>query len=1311
MSFVKGRCFKNILGIFCEKQYINLLKGMLFMNKKSVLTAVVLLSVMQGTAYGAFNNTTTELGVKKNDEFIVSSDSMLPNNGFRYFSDRDSKLDAEAVGKTNKDKKSRDFSLKQKKIGLMSPTKGNLVYDANNNDLSLKNMDIDAATSMHGLYSADHTFDLKAYDSDFNFINDSNKYISEAIKVRDDDRSITSTNNIDINIKGNYLCGMEICDSKFAIKGLNNINHIFFSKEIVKDGLPLYSGILSVNSTTDIELNGSMTIGSNSNDIPLLYGLVFAGGTAKIDVNKDIYIYNAMKGMYFESTSDSTTGKISAGSINIIAKKSVDVRYDEEGYVSGVGLFFWSSPRYNSKKIDYGIIAKGEGGINIDAENYGMMVLENVDSTISAENGNINISGKNGSGVFVLAGNHELNNYMSEVNIKAKKDVNIYGGVAGLEYVLGDGSINVDSTEGNVNIASDKDGIKFAHYKDMSEIALGPYDINPTTNGKNGLPVHANISAAQDVFISGKENGIIHNSNASGVLNVKSLNNDVFIFGGGNGLYIDTRDIDGFYALYRNKGHHAKHDVNVNADKGSIYIGNFVGISNENSMGVFNTGRSELSIDAAKLVNIYGEHTGLKVEKETVTSIKGEDIVIQGKKVGLSSEGVNNLKLGYIDKGDKTANIIVSGDVGAEIIANTLGKEDKRPADWNPVVDKETLIDAPTNSTVFDADNIVIAGKNNGLKIVQSATATGSDSSADIYHVWKNNEVNINANNQLDIVASKGTALTVDGINKVLINNNGNSRFIGQDSGISLNLNSELVKDNNTNYQDPTVIDAYIDKFVKDKIKATSGLDQETLDKTYGSVMKEELDREIKDEFEEIYGFENLDQLMDAVLEKDGESIRQELNISQEVYEKMLADPNKDSLRLYLIYLEGGNPEDVDHLLNSIYGDILIDSILNGKTTQEYYQQMVKDGRVDDINREIDVNGCFVLNSKGNNLIAGEKRAFNVDGKLTADVSGDINIFQVIGDNGFGTLENNNSSNGAIRVANGGKLTVVGNGNIIEAGKITDGFGNGKAIIAINDGNMHLTAGGFGNAISGAIYGNNAEVNVKSDHSYNTILSSSYENSDGRNVVSAVHGTEKAKVNISVGNNGLNYIQSAVISNEGLVPDREVTVWANRAGSVEINGATNISASNGATYEDGKKGNALGIALFAGGRNLAYEQDDSLKPVSDLSSIKLDYTSTGIKRSSIFGDIAAGYGGTVNIAAKRHANDMYSNNTLDVIGNILAANGGENNVDFGIGGYWQGRADDYHDAERKQQSDYFNPTFSNKVVEEGKVNVKMDNGY
>lgn len=277
--------------------------------------------------------------------------------------------------------------------------------------------------------------------------------------------------------------------------------------------------------------------------------------------------------------------------------------------------------------------------------------------------------------------------------------------------------------------------------------------------------------------------------------------------------------------------------------------------------------------------------------------------------------------------------------------------------------------------------------------------------------------------------------------------------------------------------------------------------------------------------------------------------------------------------------------------------------------------------------------------------------------------------------------------------------------NQVLAGQVDSyGFGEQTAIKATTGSTVDLKSK-VENRIAGTIYANGLGTKVElnsnqNDSTDNIILSSAHglESENQNHIVSAVYAQDKSNIVIDSGENGKNTIQTNFTFSDG--NDSERTIWAQQGGKVDINGQTTIIASNGKENEEIIT-NSRGIALTAGsGENLdKYKNLDGTLQEIELekrSTINLNYN----KESGIKGDIVSGYGGLLNVAPKNN------NSSLNVQGNILAGNQGIANVNLGNGGVWYGRADDYGDANSKHET-FFNPAFSNEIIDSGEVNLTM----
>lgn len=167
-------------------------------------------------------------------------------------------------------------------------------------------------------------------------------------------------------------------------------------------------------------------------------------------------------------------------------------------------------------------------------------------------------------------------------------------------------------------------------------------------------------------------------------------------------------------------------------------------------------------------------------------------------------------------------------------------------------------------------------------------------------------------------------------------------------------------------------------------------------------------------------------------------------------------------------------------------------------------------------------------------------------------------------------------------------------------------------------------------------------------------------------------------------------------------------VWASGdGGTVNINGVVSINARYTGQDEAGTLAEDEGqhIAIVAG-----VAGEESIETNHGEVHVNLQ----GDGDSRITGDIVAARDGIVNITRA----DGYTG-SLQIFGDILAGNGrtdgsltlGAANVDLGKGGYWEGRADDYQDADLKKENSYYDPHFTDGTVSSaGEVNITMGEG-
>lgn len=308
--------------------------------------------------------------------------------------------------------------------------------------------------------------------------------------------------------------------------------------------------------------------------------------------------------------------------------------------------------------------------------------------------------------------------------------------------------------------------------------------------------------------------------------------------------------------------------------------------------------------------------------------------------------------------------------------------------------------------------------------------------------------------------------------------------------------------------------------------------------------------------------------------------------------------------------------------------------------------------------------------------------------------------------------------------ATGGDILITGQNNTIGAdadvlsSRFDFEYGDGKAISPENTSTTTVTATGENgyNDVRGAVVVEKgaSKVNITGTNNY---VSSEYKqvtaaDKDERNIVSAVYTKGVgASVTIDSTGDGINVIQSTAKDT-----DSEHTIWAQQGGNIEINGRTIVNAHNAGVNTDGvaDAGNAYGVAVAAGTGDISdYTTYDGLPELTgDRSTVNLNYSG----ESQITGDIVSGYGGLVNIGTNSGLTRSNSNSNSNLVlqGNALAGNGGILNLNLGDGGVWYGRADDYGDAGSKNSDgshqSFYNPAFSNEILEGGSVNLTMGDG-
>lgn len=311
-----------------------------------------------------------------------------------------------------------------------------------------------------------------------------------------------------------------------------------------------------------------------------------------------------------------------------------------------------------------------------------------------------------------------------------------------------------------------------------------------------------------------------------------------------------------------------------------------------------------------------------------------------------------------------------------------------------------------------------------------------------------------------------------------------------------------------------------------------------------------------------------------------------------------------------------------------------------------------------------------------------------------------------------GIVQNVNKNGENVKVGQYNSLEIIGNDNNyvstanFTAGKANEFYG---AIVAQDKSNVEISSNN--NTI-----GSNNRFSSGYGYAYAIIA-------DGE---SNLTGENRTKINVTATNGGTNKIFSNGYDNTNTHNER--AVFATEGGVVNINGSSIITADSWTENNaDDYQANNTASALIAGTYDWNNaEKDDEGNIIFNVadderSVINLNYGNG----SAVTGDIAAGYAGAVNIIgqsadgittfANNGEETVSASNSLQLNGNVLAANGGKVKLELGKGSVWHGRADDYQDAAEnsnwgEEHLGEFEPVFSNGIQEAGTIDVTLKDG-
>ena len=381
------------------------------------------------------------------------------------------------------------------------------------------------------------------------------------------------------------------------------------------------------------------------------------------------------------------------------------------------------------------------------------------------------------------------------------------------------------------------------------------------------------------------------------------------------------------------------------------------------------------------------------------------------------------------------------------------------------------------------------------------------------------------------------------------------------------------------------------------------------------------------------------------------------------------------------------------------------------------------------------------IKAYGSVTIASDNKSPETGGSKDIDNAGIKNMA------GTTTVTSNNanieimSSQYGILAKNGEVNVTSKTGNTINAAiKVVDTsdpnkskyYGSKHSVKAEGGSQVNLNATAGDNMLAGVIYAKDDGTVVNLNHSVtdaagnvsagtgsNYIYSSAHGSGDRSHVVAALYAQNQGEINIVAGEGGRNYIESYYENLDSKKAESERTIWAQQGGRINIDGLTTIVNSNPNADTNNIDGNSYGIAVTAGTGETDFEKinnfniDDNLRSTVNINYLDGTDEDGNVIKSSITGDIVSGYGGLINISALEEKTRASSTSGIVLNGNALAANGGKLNLDLGNGGIWTGRADDYGDAgviKNDNHTSFFDPAFSNEIVQGGQVKLTMGEG-
>lgn len=1121
-------------------------------------------------------------------------------------------------------------------------------------------------------------------------------------------------------------------------KGLwdNNVNKVVTDGDLTIDA-GSKTGI-GFNGTVNVE-NGDLTITTTYNGIEAGY---VKDATVNISAN-NVIINSGENGLF--SGIEGYSGTINIGSID---RKVSDLHINASGQgvdnKSGHVNIYGSKDSTISIKTDStkGIMSNqdgiynGNGQVNIEGGNiiisadYGYGINNNSDKVKIDATGSVNIASYDKVEKLLSINNAGINNTQGTTEITAQQGVSIDSSNNGIYATKGVVTLN----GGTINkIDAVNTGIYASGSDTLVTLSAENNIINIENNDGGAIGVHTENGATKDIISEGKTEiivsgtkdnilGIHVDKNSTVNVDAGALSidvtakedNDVDNLGGIyvgslNGKYIGT-----FVAKVDNNI-----DINVTTNKalnnGKYAAGIVVGKKSNANLTSSNGNISIEVKDAVDFADKESNKYGILAEENSITNVTATNGTVfvevgeEGKYTGNShavsaQDAIVNITAGKdiilnsYSKGLATS--LNGGGILADnskVIANASGAFS---------VHSESSLDT-VNSVNYGLHGMLVNNNETGISITANkVNIESSGYSSNAIRSDNGAGLNIQAGNEGIRTQAKGSegyayAIYVDKVEDAKLNTTGNVVIAAEnnsDAQGAYGIFSNAINDKNK----LTIDGASVSITAMNQQGSATGI---LVQDRYYTNVPEEWPEEYINQTNIVSDKDIIINVSSAKSYSTGVNVyNSDLNLTSENGSTFIISDGSDNS--YGMYVRS---------TAIAQGEIAGNSNINVTSAVDNYVESSGYGVIS----WYDNSTVNFTAENGSNIIRATKDGLWNYGKAQ------INM---VADNGINYVEaisSNEKNLGIAVLANDGLVDLQGKYNVLNttySDKI--GFGGGHVIQADTSATVNLNATAGDNILAGVIYAKDEGTNVTLSHKNGTdigsgsnyIYSSAHGSTDGvsdrSDVVAAVYAQSNGEVNIVAGKDGYNYIATdATLTND---KDREQTVWAQQGGKINIDGQTTIVASNADVNTNNIGSNSLGIAITAGTGDISgLEELPPLNTTQDGNEIRSTVNITNASGSSITGDIVSGYGGLINIGMdvnnKTRAAGTVEN--IKITGNALAANGGKLNINLGNGGTWTGRADDYGDAgygpDAENHQNFYNPAFSNTILEGGTVNLTM----